>query len=188
MSSGLVCPFASLSLFLFFLQFSKIGKVMRHIHALSQVKVPRDDEYKFRERAKALVDKWHGIINANKSNGSPTAGDAKAEGGSVATNGTSNGNGKAEEGGVNGNGKDASAEPVGAKTNGDDRVHAHAMDVEGDADADAKAEEMDLAGHEETSVPAALVAASATNEDALGENADADTSALADITMSEVAA
>ena len=31
---------------------------MRHIHALPDNKVPRDDEFKFRERAKALVDKW----------------------------------------------------------------------------------------------------------------------------------
>jgi hypothetical protein len=48
-------------------QFSKIGKVMRHIHLLEPGKVPRDDEYKFRDRAKALVDKWHGILNANKA-------------------------------------------------------------------------------------------------------------------------
>jgi hypothetical protein len=49
-----------------FVQFSKIGKVMRHIAALSPEKVPRDDEFKFRVRAKALVDKWHAILGANK--------------------------------------------------------------------------------------------------------------------------
>ncbi|KAJ7640645.1 hypothetical protein B0H17DRAFT_1339250 [Mycena rosella] len=49
------------------LTFSKIGKVMRHIHLLEPGKVPRDDEYKFRDRAKALIDKWHGILNANKA-------------------------------------------------------------------------------------------------------------------------
>ncbi|KAJ6580375.1 hypothetical protein DFH09DRAFT_1360517 [Mycena vulgaris] len=32
-------------------QFSKIGKVMRHIHRLEESNVPRDDEFKFRERA-----------------------------------------------------------------------------------------------------------------------------------------
>jgi hypothetical protein len=49
-----------------FLSFSKIGKVMRHIAALPLEKVPRDDEFKFRVRAKALVDKWHAILGANK--------------------------------------------------------------------------------------------------------------------------
>ncbi|KAJ6553308.1 hypothetical protein B0H19DRAFT_1156151 [Mycena capillaripes] len=49
------------------IQFSKIGKVMRHINLLEPGKVPRDDEYKFRDRAKALVEKWHGILNANKT-------------------------------------------------------------------------------------------------------------------------
>ena len=52
-----------------YLQFSKIGKVMRHITVLTDDKVPRDDEFKFRERAKALVDQWHQVLNANKSNG-----------------------------------------------------------------------------------------------------------------------
>ncbi|KAF9227163.1 hypothetical protein BS17DRAFT_450201 [Gyrodon lividus] len=58
-----------------FLSFSKIGKVMRHIAALSQEKVPRDEEFKFRVRAKALVDKWHAILGANKptENGGDTA-------------------------------------------------------------------------------------------------------------------
>lgn len=46
---------------------------MRHIAALDDGKIPRDDEFKFRRRAKDLVDKWHQILNANKpSNGSPT--------------------------------------------------------------------------------------------------------------------
>ncbi|KIJ68081.1 hypothetical protein HYDPIDRAFT_107720 [Hydnomerulius pinastri MD-312] len=49
-----------------FLSFSKIGKVMRHIAALPQEKVPRDEEFKFRVRAKAMVDKWHAILGANK--------------------------------------------------------------------------------------------------------------------------
>ena len=46
---------------------------MRHIAALDDGKIPRDDEFKFRTRAKDLVDKWHQILNANKPpNGSPT--------------------------------------------------------------------------------------------------------------------
>ncbi|KAI0743661.1 hypothetical protein C8Q80DRAFT_1220598 [Daedaleopsis nitida] len=48
-----------------YLLFSKIGKVMRHINALSVDRVPRDDEFKFRERAKVLVDKWHDMLRAN---------------------------------------------------------------------------------------------------------------------------
>ncbi|KAG1869768.1 hypothetical protein C8R48DRAFT_98786 [Suillus tomentosus] len=51
-----------------YLSFSKIGKVMRHIAALSTDKVPRDDEFKFRTRAKSMVDKWHAILGASKGN------------------------------------------------------------------------------------------------------------------------
>ncbi len=59
------------------LQYSKIGKVMRHIHMQPSDKVPRDDEFHFRSRAKALVDKWHVILSANKegepgANGTPS--------------------------------------------------------------------------------------------------------------------
>ncbi|THH06047.1 hypothetical protein EW145_g4357 [Phellinidium pouzarii] len=46
-----------------YLQYSKIGKVMRHIAALDADKVPRDDQYKFKDRAQALVNKWHTKIN-----------------------------------------------------------------------------------------------------------------------------
>jgi hypothetical protein len=47
-------------------QFSKIGKVMRHIAALTDDKVPRNAEYNFLGRAQTLVDKWHDILNSNK--------------------------------------------------------------------------------------------------------------------------
>jgi len=53
-----------------YLSYSKIGKVMRHIHMQPSDKVPRDDEFHFRSRAKALVDKWHVILTANKEAGS----------------------------------------------------------------------------------------------------------------------
>ncbi|KAJ7664661.1 hypothetical protein DFH06DRAFT_326370 [Mycena polygramma] len=62
-----------------YLMFSKIGKVMRHIHLLEPGKVPRDDEFKFRDRAKALVDKWHAISNAKAADGEGAA-VANAEG------------------------------------------------------------------------------------------------------------
>jgi hypothetical protein len=51
------------------MQYSKIGKVMRHIHMQPSDKIPRDDEFHFRSRAKALVDKWHVILSANKEGG-----------------------------------------------------------------------------------------------------------------------
>ncbi|KAI6002844.1 hypothetical protein EDD15DRAFT_2466365 [Pisolithus albus] len=62
-----------------YLSFSKIGKVMRHIAALSVEKVPRDEEFHFRTRAKALVEKWHTIVDAKKA----------TEGGETAPNGAS---------------------------------------------------------------------------------------------------
>jgi hypothetical protein len=47
---------------------------MRHIAALDDGKIPRDDDFNFRIRAKNLVDKWHQILNANKPpTGSPAA-------------------------------------------------------------------------------------------------------------------
>jgi hypothetical protein len=60
-----------------YLQFSKIGKVMRHIAILPDDKVPSDEKYRFRERAKALVDKWHDVLNAGKSG---AAGEKEANG------------------------------------------------------------------------------------------------------------
>src|ERR1700677_2045521 len=50
-------------------QYSKIGKVMRHIHLQPSEKIPRDDEFSFRSRAKALVDRWHNILSTNKEAG-----------------------------------------------------------------------------------------------------------------------
>ncbi|KAF7322183.1 PWWP domain-containing protein [Mycena kentingensis (nom. inval.)] len=52
-----------------YLTFSKIGKVMRHIHVVPVGQIPRDAEFHFRDRAKALVDRWHQILNANKTEG-----------------------------------------------------------------------------------------------------------------------
>ncbi len=40
---------------------------MRHISVLPYEKVPRDDEFKFQERAKVLLDKWYDIFM--KTNG-----------------------------------------------------------------------------------------------------------------------
>ncbi|KAJ7908552.1 hypothetical protein B0H13DRAFT_1878588 [Mycena leptocephala] len=42
-----------------YLVFSKLPKVLRHIHRLKQSQVPRDEDYNFRSRANALVEKWY---------------------------------------------------------------------------------------------------------------------------------
>ncbi|KAI0644711.1 hypothetical protein C8Q79DRAFT_790447 [Trametes meyenii] len=107
-----------------YLTFSKIGKVMRHIHALSDDKVPRDDEFKFRERAKVLVDKWHDVL---KANGAPES--------KPATNGTRKA-ADAEDAAASPNGKENGAE---AKENG-----TASMEV----DADAKGETESAAADE----------------------------------------
>ena len=42
---------------------------MRHIAAQDDGKVPRDTEFKFKDRAQALVNKWHQTISPAKANG-----------------------------------------------------------------------------------------------------------------------
>lgn len=51
------------------LQFSKIGKVMRHITLLEDQRVPRDAEFAFRARAQALVERWQSVLGAAKGAG-----------------------------------------------------------------------------------------------------------------------
>ena len=46
---------------------------MRHIAALPDDKVPRDGEFQFKDRAQALVNKWHNTIQSDKANGDTTA-------------------------------------------------------------------------------------------------------------------
>ncbi|KAI0338275.1 hypothetical protein BDW22DRAFT_805853 [Trametopsis cervina] len=104
-------------------QFSKIGKVMRHINALGNEKVPRDDEFKFRTRAKALVDRWHKVLEA-----------AKPEVRKPATNGkhAEDSGAKAKE-----NGKEESP------AQGTDKADTNAMEVDKNEEdeADAPAED-----------------------------------------------
>lgn len=105
-----------------YLQFSKIGKVMRHIAVLPDDKVPRDEEFRFRDRAKALVEQWHQILNANKpsvTNGTDNSVKEKVDG-------VDADQGVAEMD-LNVKGQDVTIEPD-AEANG------------GDADADAVAE------------------------------------------------
>lgn len=46
---------------------SKVGKVMRHVAALPDGVIPREDEFKFRARAMAMTERWRRILdNAKK--------------------------------------------------------------------------------------------------------------------------
>ncbi|KIJ50409.1 hypothetical protein M422DRAFT_27395 [Sphaerobolus stellatus SS14] len=49
------------------LQFSKLGKVMRHISQLDQAvyPIPNNDEFNIRKRAEALLEKWQTLIAAS---------------------------------------------------------------------------------------------------------------------------
>ncbi|EJD02697.1 Tudor/PWWP/MBT [Fomitiporia mediterranea MF3/22] len=62
-----------------YLQYSKIGKVMRHIAALEVDKVPRDDEFKFKDRAQALVNKWHNTVHKQNGSAEPPASTANGD-------------------------------------------------------------------------------------------------------------
>ncbi|KAF9492767.1 hypothetical protein BDN71DRAFT_1473528 [Pleurotus eryngii] len=80
-----------------YLQFSKIGKVMRHIAALDEGKVPRDAEFKFRDRAKDLVETWHHILNRTTTNGSGNTNGTSINGLSAAITGAGDANGHGAE-------------------------------------------------------------------------------------------
>jgi len=66
------------------LRASKIGKVMKRIVSLPGV-IPRDDEFKFRERANALVNKWANVLSngegekGDTSESKPSNGNAQEE-------------------------------------------------------------------------------------------------------------
>ncbi len=106
---------------------------MRHINALPEAKVPRDSEFSFRERAKSLVDKWHEIISASKTDGTvrkPVTNGKHTEDSGAKTES------KKEE--------SPAEEAAEEKSNGDamdiDKKSATA-DAEAEAEADAPAEE-----------------------------------------------
>ncbi|KAJ3491935.1 hypothetical protein NLI96_g351 [Meripilus lineatus] len=153
-----------------YLSFSKIGKVMRHIHALPAEKVPRDEEFKFRERANVLVLKWHDIINANKNPSQPqqTNGDSGTNSGSntapVSTKPSANG-------------KSDASPPSAGKKDSKASANGNAAKEPSGMDVDAKAEQdPEVAGD-------AAEANTVTEDTVVG-----DESVLADVTMSEAAA
>ncbi|KZT71650.1 hypothetical protein DAEQUDRAFT_91074 [Daedalea quercina L-15889] len=151
-----------------YLTFSKIGKVMRHINALPKDKVPRDDEFHFKDRAKSLVDKWHDILNENK--GKPNGAAAAGESAKVVTNGTS----PVVEA--------ADAADAGATVNGkqEDKLRAEASETAMDLDKENTKTEV---------APAAVKPESGDADADADAPADlaADESVLADVTMSEAA-
>jgi hypothetical protein len=62
---------------------------MRHIAALSPNKVPRDGEFRFKERSRVLVERWQQILSANELNGSAAENQANAKEGRQQVNGDS---------------------------------------------------------------------------------------------------
>ncbi|KAI0694270.1 hypothetical protein BC835DRAFT_1350247 [Cytidiella melzeri] len=113
-----------------YLTFSKIGKVMRHINALPVAKVPRDSEFAFRDRAKSLVDKWHEILSASKTEGTIRKPVANGKH-------TDDSDSKTKE-----NGKEESPAEEAEKTDGETmEVDKKYSTADAEAEADAPAEE-----------------------------------------------
>ncbi|EKM54777.1 uncharacterized protein PHACADRAFT_258859 [Phanerochaete carnosa HHB-10118-sp] len=134
-----------------YLTFSKIGKVMRHIHALSTDKVPRDDEFKFRERAKTLVDKWHDILSASKA--SEGAVRKPATNGKPHTEEAGTANGKED---ANGKEEKEATSATEEKDEAKDSMEIDAREEAAPETASEKAEEKDNdAPAEEEATPAA---------------------------------
>lgn len=150
---------------------------MRHINALPKDRLPRDDEFRFKDRAKALVDKWHEILNENKGNSKANGTAVAGESAKATTNGTSP------------DAKAADAADAGATTNGqeDEKPKVEASDSAMEVDQEApKAEAGDAAPASAKNESGDADAEAETNEDAPADPA-ADESALADVTMSEAA-
>lgn len=57
------------------LQSTKIGKVMRKISTLPATSVPRDEEFKIRERAGKLVQSWQAIVEKHGKDGEDAEGE-----------------------------------------------------------------------------------------------------------------
>jgi hypothetical protein len=95
---------------------------MRHVTSKKDDEIPRDEEFKFKERAQSLVNKWSTILNASKgANGSAEESKATA-------------NGDAPEADAKANGAEDDAEMTtanGAEATGD----AKPNDAEAEANA-----------------------------------------------------
>ncbi|KAA1475097.1 hypothetical protein DENSPDRAFT_783049 [Dentipellis sp. KUC8613] len=153
-----------------YLSYSKIGKVMRHIYLQPAEKIPRDEEFQFRERARVLINKWQAILNAAK----------EAEGGAPAANG--NGTAKKEA--------DAAPAPAAPAADTDTKmedapaaaVPAPAAPAKEPVQPPTEDAKMDTEEPAAAPAPAAAPETNGATDTAL---ADGDTSVLADVTMSE---
>ncbi|TFY79930.1 hypothetical protein EWM64_g4082 [Hericium alpestre] len=134
-----------------YLSYSKIGKVMRHIYLTAPEKIPRDEEFQFRDRARVLINKWQAILNAAKDTEAPASANGTAE--------------KKSEAPADTKISESPEKDVPEATTTDDTK----MDAE-EAKAAPVAAELETNG---------------TTVDHLLADADADTSALPDVTMSE---
>jgi hypothetical protein len=114
-------------------QYSKIGKVMRHIAKLEVSAIPDDDKYNFRDRASSLVDAW-GKFTGRPSKGSAN-GDAKDE--------DEEANGKADE-------------DAGDLTMMDTDAKDANADADGEADAEAEGETEAAPAKEDTNGDAVM--------------------------------
>jgi hypothetical protein len=169
-----------------YLSFSKIGKVMRHITALSDEKVPLDSRFHFRDRAKILVEQWQHIINAGKdgsstSNNNVASSNTNAKGNRSRETTTTNGRG---HGPGHGQSKSPGGENVNVNGIADainSSIAGSAMGMEVDAEGVAAGAGMNGHGHGQSN---------GHGRDDSMEDADADPvgnqSILPDITMSEI--
>lgn len=95
------------------LRTSKLGKLMKYISAMPPEVIPKDSEYKFRERARALMDKFREIIEQQGGgNGGASASPApNAANAANGANGTEKSNGKSSVARTNGIKAEAAAAP-----------------------------------------------------------------------------
>ncbi|KAG5640837.1 hypothetical protein DXG03_006877 [Asterophora parasitica] len=162
------------------LQFSKIGKVMRHITLLKPDRLPRDAEFRFRDRAQALVERWQTQLGTREPKDGVKDEEPKEE---AKPNGSAV---VADAGAVEG-----AAKPVVKKDEERSVTEgAAALDLNGTgaADADADGDADITAPTTDADAPGEVDGQAEAEADAPGEvdaPADADTSVPGDITMSE---
>lgn len=155
---------------------------MRHIAAIPDDKAPPlDTDYRFRARAKGLVERWHQILNANKPAGGPTASPNSKE----TTSGKKSGSPTKEN-----KSADAQAEAEVIKaTNGIDLNGAGMFSPSLLVSSPAPPLTNSYTEHEQSPAVAIAAAYTAQAEGEMDAAADLDADAsMGDITMSEAAA
>ncbi|VDC04998.1 unnamed protein product [Peniophora sp. CBMAI 1063] len=140
-----------------YLSYSKIGKVMRHIHLLDEAKIPDEATYGFRKRAKALVDKWQTQLHSTAGAPSPTVEKPKEDGAPEKKDGEEKGEEKAKE--------DEVVKENGSAT----AAEGEKKDEVVVGDGDAKMEDATAAPAEAGDAPAEPAAAPAEGDVAMAE-------------------